>query len=92
MPIRLAPKTTTSSGRLGSGNAVETLVVSQRGHAMFNRYDRAALVEAINRYLGEETTAFELDKTISEIGTVTIATDMKAVLITVIHRAIMSRT
>jgi hypothetical protein len=35
---------------------------------MFSRDDRDALVEAINRYLCEETTAFELDKVISEIG------------------------
>ena len=35
---------------------------------MFSRYDGDALVEAINRYLGEEITAFKLDEAISEIA------------------------
>jgi hypothetical protein len=35
---------------------------------MFSRYDRDALVEVINRYLGDEITAFKLDEALSEIG------------------------
>jgi hypothetical protein len=35
---------------------------------MFSRYDRDALTETINRYLGDEITAFGLDEAISEIG------------------------
>lgn len=35
---------------------------------MFSRYDRDALVDVINRYLGDEITAFKLDEALSEIG------------------------
>lgn len=35
---------------------------------MFSRYDRDALVEVVNRYLGDEITAFKLDEALSEIG------------------------